>query len=707
MTSSLEAVFKPKSVAVVGASEVPGKVGFSVMRNIKQTFAGDKVYPINPKADQVMGYPAFKSISAVPHEIDLVIICIPAKLVNAVVEECGKKGVKALVVITAGFKEVGGEGLEMEREMIRLAQQYNMRIVGPNCLGVITAGNFSFANTSPESGQIAMLSQSGAMATALLDWSVGKVGFSAFISLGNKADVDEVDFIEYLSTDPNTKVICAYIESVKNGAKFMEVVSAAAKRKPVIILKSGRSAQGAKAASSHTGALAGSDIAFDLAFKKAGVIRADTISDLFNYALTFLIAPIPKGEKFAIVTNAGGPGIITTDAMDAMKVGFAQFSEETITKLKKELPAESNFHNPVDIIGDAPPSRYEYALKTLFEAPDTEVAGAIVLLTPQAQTDPFGAAKKMAEIRKSYPEKVMVAAFMGEKSVREPARFLTKSGVPTYDFPEDAVKVLKGLTAYGRIVNDPLITEKKIPKIDVKRERILEIFANAREQKRAVLLSIENSEIFSLYGIKHPKSKLAETARDALELSKEVGFPCVAKIVSPQIIHKFDVGGVILNIKTPEEAKEAFLTIMSNVARLGPKDARIFGVEIQKMITTEGKKKKNELIMGMSRDPQWGPMLMVGSGGIYANYVKDVAFDLAYQFDRDDAQALLYQTKISKILDGVRGEPKSDIAGVLDIITRLAQFVNDFSDVVELDINPCLVFEDDVSAVDIKITIKM
>jgi acetyltransferase len=708
MTSnSLDALFTPKSVAVVGASGVEGKVGFSVMRNIKRTYTDGEVYPINPKADEILGYKAYKSISEVPGAIDLVIICIPAKLVIPVAEECGKKGVKALVVITAGFKEVGGEGVQLEKKLNEISQQYKMRVVGPNCLGIITGGNFTFAGASPDKGEVAMLSQSGAMATGLLDWAAGKVGFSAFISLGNKMDVDEIDFIEYLANDDNTKVICAYIESVKNGPKFMEIVSRAAQKKPIIILKSGRSAQGAKAASSHTGALAGSDIAFDLAFKKAGVIRADTISDLFNYALTFLIAPIPKGEKFAIVTNAGGPGIITTDAMEKYKVGFAQFTEETVQKLKAGLPAESNFYNPVDIIGDAPPERYYYALEKLCETPTSEVAGAIILLTPQAQTDPVNAANKIVDIRKKFPDRVLVASFIGEKSVREPARYLTKSGVPTYDFPEDAVKVLKGLDMYGKIQKMPLITDKKVPTISINRTRIEEIFENARKDKRAVLLSVENSEIFKIYGINHPVSRLASTARDAFEIANDVGFPCVAKIVSPQIIHKFDVGGVVLNITSAEQAKEAFMQIMSNVAKLGPKDARIYGVEIQKMVTAQGKKKKNELIIGMSRDPQWGPMLMIGSGGIYANYVKDVAFDLAYHFDRQDALDLLQQTKIYRILEGVRGEPRSHIDGVLDTILRLSQFVNDFPEVVELDINPCLVFEDEASAVDIKITIKI
>ncbi|QEE14351.1 acetate--CoA ligase alpha subunit [Promethearchaeum syntrophicum] len=706
----LEAMFHPRSVAIIGASSKEGKIGHTVIKNMQNSNFPGKYYPINPKSEEILGYKAYKSIMDAPDGIDMAIICIPSKFCVPVVEECGKKKVKTIVIITAGFKEVGGEGRVRESRIQELGKQYNMRILGPNCLGLITNGNFSFANQTPKKGKIAMLSQSGAMMTGLLDWAVNNdIGFSSFISIGNKADIDEVDLIEYLAHDDNTKVIAAYIESVQDGMKFFNVVSAATKIKPVILLKAGRSAAGAKAASSHTGALAGSDIGFELAFKKAGVLRADTISELFNYALTFLIAQIPKGDNFAIVTNAGGPGIVTTDAMDKEKLGFAQFTEETINLLKKELPAESNFRNPVDIIGDAPPSRYEYAIESLCQTPNSEVAGIIILLTPQSQTEPLIVAQKIAALQKKYPEKIMIGAFIGGVSVEEPMKILTSSGVPTYAFPEDSVKVLKGLTYYKELLEKPLITEKVIKKFDVDRDIVKTIIEDAKKDHRAVLLSYETSQIFETYGIKAPKSRLVQTARDAAEIAKDMGFPLVAKIVSPQIIHKWDVGGVILNIKTPDEAKNAFISIMTNAIRLGPRDARLVGVELQEMIIKEDKSKSNELIIGMSRDPNWGPMLMIGSGGIYANYVKDVAFDLAYQFDRKDARKLLHQTKISKILEGVRGEPESDIEGVLDILERLSQLVNDFPDIVELDINPCLVFskEEGYSAVDIKITIKM
>ncbi len=704
----LESVFEPQSVAVIGASSTEGKVGYSVMKNIEESEFKGEVFPINIKADSIMGYKAYKSVLDVQEDIDLAVICIPAKFVVSVVKECGEKGVKSIVVITAGFKEVGPEGAKMEREISELAQKHGMRIIGPNCLGVITNANFSFASITPKKGSIAMLSQSGAMMTGLLDWAVEQdIGFSSFISLGNKCDVDEIDFIEYLAQDNDTKVIAGYIESITNGDKFFEVVSKATKKKPVILLKSGRSEHGAKAASSHTGALAGSDIAFDLAFEKAGVIRADTISELFNYALSFKMVPSPKGDKFSIITNAGGPGIVATDAMEEEGLTFSSFSDDTINKLDEGLPEEAALYNPVDIIGDAPPERYEFAMKTLYEAPHSEVAGSIVILTPQAQTDPLNAAKKISKVSNEYPEKVTVSAFIGGKSVSEPSKILTKAGVPTYPFPEEGVKVLKGLWKYKNILEQPIITEKEVPRVEVDLKRVEGIIKDVKKDGRTQLLSHEAAEVFEIYGIKAPKSRLAKTAREAANLAEELGFPLVAKIVSPQIIHKWDVGGVILDIEDAQSAKDAFIRIMNNVQKMS-RDVRIYGVELQEMITKEDKKKVNELIIGMSRDATFGPQLMVGSGGIYANYTKDVAFDLAFHFDKDDALNLLEKTRVYSILRGVRGEPRSAIDGVVDILVKISQFVNDFNNIMELDINPCLVFEEEegYSAVDIKITIK-
>ncbi len=365
---SINPAMNPQSVALIGASATEGKMGYKVLKNIIDSGYQGKLFPINPKGDveEILGYPVFKSVLDVPDDIDMALFMIPSKVANAAAEECGQKGVKTLCIISAGFKEVGGEGVELESELKEIGKKYNMRIIGPNCLGIVNfQGNFTFAKSPSEKGSIAMISQSGAMATALLDWSIGRLGFSAFISLGNKADVDETDFIEYLGADPQTKVIIGYVESIEDGPRFLKICGEVTQRKPVILIKGGRSAAGAKAASSHTGALAGSDEAVELAFKKCGVIRAYTIADLFNYAAAFVNAPIPKGAFYAIVTNAGGPGIVTTDAISENKLGWAHFPEELEEALKGGLPAEANIHNPVDIVGDAPPEQYEFALDTV------------------------------------------------------------------------------------------------------------------------------------------------------------------------------------------------------------------------------------------------------------------------------------------------------------------------------------------------------
>lgn len=715
MNRKLNFLFHPNTIAVIGASDTQGKVGHSVMKNIISSGFPTKgdVFPINPKLDSVLGFKSYKSVLDVPKDIDLGVVCIPAKLVVDAVRECAIKKVKGLIIITAGFKEVGTEGAVLEKEISKIAEENNIRILGPNCLGLISpAVNASFASKSPLKGQIAMVSQSGAMMTAILDWSISKgIGFSNFVSLGNKADLDEVDFIEEFAEDPNTNIILLYIESVVNGQKFLEVVPKATKKKPVIIIKSGTSEAGSRAASSHTGALAGNDISFDLAFEKTGVIRAKTMTDLFDLAAIFNKAQLPKGKNFAIVTNAGGPGIVTTDGFETYGLGLTRFSKEIIDQLRAKLPAEAAVYDPVDIIGDAPPERYRLALETIFQEPNEICAGALVLVTPQAQTNPPKVAEVLLDIQKKFPEKLIVAAFMGGISMVEPIKILQNSSIPCYEFPEPAIKSMKYMTIYADLQKLPDISLKQTQSISIDRNRIEEIIKQVRLDGRNVLQSSETSEIFSIYGIKSPKTYLAKSSYQAEELAEKVGYPLVMKIVSPDIIHKSDIGGVMLGIKNKEEAKNAFLRIISNAEKFGPMGARILGVEIQEMILTDQYKKKNELIIGMSRDPQWGALLMVGTGGIYTNFLKDVSFELSYKYTIEDAQKQLKKTKIYTILKGVRGEPPSDLEAIYTVLVRLSQLVNDFPEIVELDINPLLVFEENInhdgySAVDIKITIK-
>ncbi|MHA1489856.1 MAG: acetate--CoA ligase family protein [Promethearchaeota archaeon] len=710
--------FKPKSIAIIGASPTRGKVGNTVLTNIIQSGYQGKIYPINPKSEEILGYKAYKNVLDVPNQIEVAIFAIPSKFVASIAEECGKKSVKGLIVISAGFREVGGKGVEREEELIRIAKKYNMRILGPNCLGFIGIHyNGSFAAETPKKGHIAMISQSGAMLTGMMDYSMNQsFGFSCNISLGNKADLGAVDFIEYLAEDEDTKVILCYLESIKDGERFLKVVPKTARKKPIVILKSGVSEAGARAASSHTGALAGADIAYDLAFEKCGVIRAKSIEDLFNYGEIFLFQPVPKKNSFAIITNAGGPGIVATDAFEREGLKFARFSESILHDLRDNLPSEAAIFNPVDIVGDASPERYKFALKTIFglnrenydakhDPNNITTSGVLIILTPQAQTRTNDVAKIIYEISSKFlTDNPIVCSFIGEKSINEGKNYLKQNHIPCYNFPDKAAHSLKTLVKYGEYLNTTPLDELEIPEYDVNKERVKEIFKNARNDGRTVLLSHETSEVFSCYGIKSPRSRLARTPNKSMKLQKEFG-KSVMKIVCPQIIHKTDVGGIALNIETEQQAYEAYIQIIDNAKKFGPQNAKIYGVEVQEMIDFKKEHKVNELIIGMSRDPGFGPMLMIGSGGIYANFMKDVSFALSYKFSKKDAKKTLEKTKIFSLLQGVRGEPSSDIDSIIDVLLRLSQLVKDFPEIVELDINPLLSFTKGYSAVDIKITI--
>ncbi|MFX1363897.1 MAG: acetate--CoA ligase family protein [Promethearchaeota archaeon] len=706
--------FNPKSIAVIGASATKGKVGNTVLLNIINSGFKGRIFPINPRAEEICELPCFKSVLDVPEDIDISIFVIPGKFVNSAAEECGKKGVKGLIIISAGFKEIGGEGVKREEELIKIGKKYNMRLLGPNCLGFIGLNyNGSFAAESPKKGEIAMISQSGAMLTGMMDYSMTQTfGFSCNISLGNKADLGAVDFIEYLANDDNTKVILCYLESIKDGDRFLEILPSATRKKPIVILKSGISEAGARAASSHTGALAGADIAYDLAFKKCGVIRANTIEDLFDYGEIFLYQPIPQKNSFAIITNAGGPGIVATDAFERENLKFSNFSEQILHSLREKLPVEAAIFNPIDIVGDAAPDRYEFTIKTVFginsnkDLGDISTQGALIIVTPQAQTNPTEVAKLIHEISSHYlHDKPIVCSFIGGKNISEGRDYLKKNHIPCYHFPDRAAHSLKTLIEQRKYLNSTPLDMLEIPSFKVKKSRVKQILKKVRDDNRMVLLSYETSEIFDCYGIKSPKSRLAQTPRQAMKLQSEIG-KTVMKIVSPQIIHKTDVGGILLNIQSEQDAFEAFIQIINNAKKFGPQNTKIYGVEIQEMIDFKSQEKTNELIIGMSQDPCFGNILMFGTGGIYANFMKDVSFSLGYKYTREDVKQQIENTKIYSLLQGVRGEPPSDIESIIEVMLRLSQLITDFPEIVELDINPLLSFVKGYSAVDIKITIK-
>ena len=693
----LEGFFNPGSVAVVGASREEGKTGYSIISNVvKYGFQG-KIYPVNPKASEIMGLKSYPDLLSIEGAVDLAIIVIPPKFILNTIDECAKKGIKSVIIISAGFKETGGEGRKLESELVEKARGYGIRLLGPNCLGLIDTNsslNASFAAGMPPKGNIAFFSQSGALCTAILDWAVGNnVGFSKFVSLGNKADLSELELIQTLADDPETSVILGYLEGVEKGPEFMDVARKAAKKKPLIIVKAGGTAAGARAASSHTGTLAGADKAFQAAFDQSGIIRAMSIEDLFDYALSFAGQPLPSGPRLAIITNAGGPGIIAADACERFRVELAELTGDTINKLRESLPPVAGFFNPVDVIGDARADRYEAAVNTVLSDPN--VNGALVILTPQAMTE----VEKTADIvaNASRTGKPLIASFMGEASIRGASDILRKGGVPNYPYPERGVKSFASMVRYAQWLKEP---EPVIGAFDVNRDQVRGIISSARGEGRLELGEKEAREVIKAYGFRIPKGMLARTSDEASIVAKGIGFPVVMKIASPDILHKTEVGGVRVGLSSEEEVVRAFLEITSNASRLMPK-ALIWGVSVQEMF-----KKGKEVIAGMSKDHNFGPLLMFGLGGIYVEVLKDVSFRVA-PVGKVDVEKMITEIRSFALLKGVRGEAPSDIDALVEGIQRLSQLVTDFPEIIEMDINPLLVLPkgEGIVAIDARLTL--
>jgi len=696
----LTPLFNPSSVAVVGASRTAGKVGHDVLRNILTSGYGGKVYPVNPQAEEVLGIKCYPSLLNVPENPEMCVVAVPAPVVPSIAEEAGKRGVKVLVVISAGFKESGIEGAERESQVVRICKKNGIRLLGPNCLGVIdtsTPMNASFASAIPIKGNVAFISQSGALGTAVLDWSLKEgVGFSKFLSLGNKADLDENDIMLELAEDVNTKVVIVYLEGIEDGRRFLIVARKVTQKKPVIILKSGVTDAGARAVSSHTGTLAGSDLAFDVAFKQTGVIRVDAAQELFDLAEVFSTQPFPKDPMVAIITNAGGPGILAADAIEKQGLRIAPISAELRKTLIEKLPLNAGFNNPVDILGDATAERYKFALNKILM--DEAVTSAIVILTPQAMTQPDETAAAVVEARNAFQNKIVIASFLGGELVDNAIKLLEKSKVPNYPFPERAVSSLAAMVRYTEYLS--AITRRQIPHLKVDRDKVSSIFKDVKKDMRVNLLASEAMEVAKAYGIPSPTVKLARTREEAVSLAEEVGPPVVLKIESPQILHKTDIGGVKLNLNLDAVAK-SFDEILDNAHKYAPK-ATVYGVTVQKMVH-QGK----EMIAGIHRDVTFGPLIMFGLGGIFANFLRDVSFRLA-PLSRKDAEEMIGETKAYSLLRGVRGEEKSDIDSITDTLLRVSKLVTDFDEINELDINPLFVYKDGSGclALDIKITIR-
>ena len=698
--AGLVSFFNPKSVAIIGASRAAGKIGNVIVKNMISSGYTGPIFPVNPKEQEIEGLACYPAVDKTPMPAELAVLSLPASRTLDAAEQCGVSGVKNLVVITAGFKETGKEGLELERRLVETCRQYEMRMTGPNCVGLIdthTPINASFAAGFPLKGEIAFISQSGAMVLSILDWSYRTgLGFSKFVSLGNKADLTESHFIEDAGQDPNTKVILCYIEDVENGAHFLEAARTASRKKPVIILKSGTSQAGAQAASSHTGALAGSDLAYETAFRQCGVIRVRSMAELFDLAVAFASQSVPSGDRVAVVTNSGGPGIIAADTIEQKKLQMARFSQETIKQLRGYLPPEANIYNPVDVLGDARADRFRFSLdKTLA---DPGVDSALVLVCPTAVTEPVETARALVEMRAAYPEKPLLAAYMGGEKLAEGAKVLEEAKIPCFTFPEPAVSSISGLTGYARTRELPA-NEQDLRYKCSNLKSVKAILYDVKKDKRLVLLGSEAAEVVEAYGIPAAPTALAASPEEAAKSAGRLGYPVVLKIASPEILHKSDVGGVIIGLDSPVKVRAGFLEIMNNVQRYLPK-AAVYGIEVQKMMP-----KGTELIIGMSKDIQFGPLIAFGLGGIYVNLLKDVSFRLARGLNRREIENMLAETKAYTLLRGYRGEKPADIEAIIGIIGRVARLVTDFPEITEMDINPVFAYNQGACALDVKITV--
>ncbi|MBE9129604.1 MULTISPECIES: bifunctional acetate--CoA ligase family protein/GNAT family N-acetyltransferase [unclassified Coleofasciculus] len=699
----LSSFFAPESVAVIGATDKAGSVGRTLLWNLISNPFGGTIYPINPKRHSVLGIPAYSNITAVPDPVDLAIIATPAPTVPGVISECVEAGVKSAIIISAGFKEIGQAGLELERQILEKARG-KMRIIGPNCLGLMsprTGLNATFASTMARPGNLAFISQSGALCTAVLDWSFWEnVGFSAFISIGSMLDVNWGDLIYYFGDDPHTQSIVIYMESIGDARSFLSAAREVALTKPIIVIKTGRTEAAAKASASHTGSLAGSDDVLDAAFRRCGVVRVNTISELFDTAEVLAKQPRrPKGPRMTIITNAGGPGVLATDALIGTGGELAELSPETIDALDKILPPHWSHGNPIDILGDADPQRYTNALEIAVKDPNSD--GLLVILTPQAMTDPT----QIAEQLKPYAQatsKPVFASWMGGSETKAGETLLNHASIPTYPYPDAAARLFNLMWRYTYnlrgIYETPMLPTDEEGGPD--RTLAQTILKTARDEGRTILTEVESKQILAAYNIPIVPTGIAKSEAQAVEFANSIGYPVVVKLFSETITHKTDVGGVQLNLRDEEAVAVAYRTIQSSVTeKVGAE--HFLGVTVQPMIDPDG---GYELIIGSSVDPQFGPVLVFGSGGQLVEVFKDRAIALP-PLNTTLARRMMEQTKIYKALQGVRGRKPVDTGTLEKIMVRFSQLVVEQPWIKEIDINPLLASSERLTALDARVVL--
>ena len=702
MASSLDPILRPSSIAVVGASRQPNTIGWQILDNLLRYGFQGPVYPVNPKATAIHSIPAYPAVSAIGRPVDMAVITVPKEHVLAVARDCAEAGVKGLVVISAGFREVGGEGVERERALLEVVRAAGMRMVGPNCMGVLNtradvAMNATFAPSMPPPGPVAFMSQSGAMGLSILDYAqqLG-IGVSSFVSAGNKADVSGNDLLEYWADDPDTRMVLMYLENFGNPRRFVELGRRTTRTKPICVVKSGRTGAGRRAAASHTGALAGTELATDAIIRQAGAIRAETVEELFDFAMAFSNQPLPKGSRVAIVTNAGGPGIIIADACEQHGLAVTDLAEATRAELRKRLPEEASVSNPVDMIASARPASYAFALDCVLRDPNVDAA--IAAFVPPLGILARDVAEAIVQANARHPDKPVLAVLMGREGLPAGLAELHEARIPAFIFPESAARALGAMWRYAdRIANQPEGTARAF---EVDDDRVRAILDAALAAGRATLSEPDALRVLVAYGVPVAPWRFVETGRSTAGLAREaaaaaadIGFPVALKVVSPAVIHKTDVGGVVLGLADGKAVERAVRKMVKDVGQ--PLD----GALVQRMAPGG-----RETIVGITRMPQAGAMVMFGLGGVYVEVMKDVVLRLAPLLDRD-ADAMIREVKMVKLLEGVRGEPARDLAAIAEVLLRASQLAERHPRISEMDINPLLALEDGVVAVDARFAI--
>jgi acetyltransferase len=699
----LDKIFRPKRIALIGVSNDPNSVGGLTLRNLIGGGYNGVVYPVNPKREAVLGIPCFPDVKSLPKTPDLAVIMTAAASVPKIIAECGEAGVNGIVIMSAGFKEVGAEGAELEEKVKAEVRKHpDMRVIGPNCLGVIIPGlsmNVSFASGMPKKGHVAFISQSGALCTSVLDWAFeANIGFSYFVSIGNSMDVNFGDLIDYFGQDPNTKSIVLYVESITNARTFMSAARAFARKKPIIVYKSGRFPESAKAAASHTGAMASEDSIYDAVFKRAGISRVYDIGNIFDFTDLIGRKRAPRGSGLAIVTNAGGPGVMATDTLISLGGNLVQLSDDTISRLNALLPSFWSHGNPVDVLGDATPDRVASATEVVLQDPNVDAI--LVILTPQAMTQPTQTATAIAKLADNSTKPIL-AAWLGGESMRDGSQIFNRAGIAAYDTPEQAIRAFMTLSGYSKNLEMLFETPKEVPlsfsydREELRKKYLEEIFPRSR------ILSEDDSKLLvNDYGIPTTHPELAKDEKHAAQIAKKKGYPVVLKISSPDIIHKSDVGGVALNIESEEVLMASYHNMMQTIANKEP-HARIEGITVQKMIKS---KESVELILGIKKDPVFGTIMLVGMGGITAELFKDQRLEFP-PLNEQLARQMLKSLQIYPLLTGYRGREPKNIDNLIEVLIRLSYLAADYPEIEELDINPLIVTANDAIALDARILI--